>query len=125
MAISLMHSHADTFLAGRNCTVLNFSERICDVMPYSDTYQPIVDIPIVQAATGYTATDGSQYILVFNEAINMPDMDHSLLNPNQLRHFGVDVEDNPYSGRQMMVKKNDPDHDEDFVAILRSQGTVI
>ena len=62
-------SHADTFLAGRSCTVLNFSERICDVMPYSDTYQPIVDIPIVQAATGYTTPDGSQYILVFNEAI--------------------------------------------------------
>ena len=118
-------SHADTFLAGRNCTVLFFSERICDVMPYSDTYQPIVDIPIVQAATGYTAPDGSQYILVFNEAIYMPDMDHSLLNPNQLRHFGVDVEDNPYCGRQMMIKKDDPDHDEDFAAILNSQETVI
>ena len=51
----------------------------------------------------------------------MPDMDHSLLNPNQLRHFGVDAEDNPYSGRQMMIKKNDPDHDEDFVAILKTR----
>ena len=118
-------SHADTFLAGRNCTVLNFSERICDVMPYSDTYQPMVDIPIVQAATGYTAPDGSQYILVFNEAIYMPDMDHSLLNPNQLRHFDVDVEDNPYCGRQMTIRKTDPDHDEDFVATLKSRGTVI
>ena len=112
-------------MAGRNCTVLNFSERICDVMPYSDTYQPIVDIPIVQAVTGYTSPDGSQYILVFNEAIYMPDMDHSLLNPNQLRHFGLDVEDNPYCGRQMMIKKGVPDQDEDFVAILKSQVTVI
>ena len=51
----------------------------------------------------------------------MQDMDHSLLNPNQLRHFGVDVEDNPYSGRQMMIKKDDPDHDEDFVAILKTR----
>jgi len=120
-----MDSHADTFLAGRNCTVLNFSERICDVMPYSDTYQPIADVPIVQAATGYTAPDGSQYILVFNEAIYMPTMEHSLLNPNQLRHFGVNVEDNPYCGRQMRIEKSDPDHDDDFVAILKSQGTVI
>ena len=55
----------------------------------------------------------------------MPNMDHSLLNPNQLRHFGVEVEDNPYCGRQMMIEKNDPDHDEDFVAILKSKGTVI
>ena len=79
-----------------NCTVLNFSERICDVMPYSGAHEVMVDIPIVQAATGYTAPYGSQYILVFNEAIYMPDMDHSLLNPNQLRHYGVDVEDNSY-----------------------------
>ena len=94
-----MDTHADTFLAGRNCTVLNFSERICDVMPYSDAYEAMVDIPIVQAATGYTAPDGSQYILVFNEAIYMPDMDHSLFNPNQLRHYDEDVEDNSYCGR--------------------------
>ena len=45
------------------------------------------DIPIVQAATGYTSPDGQQYILVFNEAIYMPKMDNSLLNPNQLRHY--------------------------------------
>ena len=82
-----------------NCTVLNCSERICDVMPYSDAYEAMVDIPIVQAATGYTAPDGSQYILVFNEAIYMPDMDHSLFNPNQLRHYDEDVEDNSYCGR--------------------------
>jgi len=95
------------------------------VKPYSDAYEAMVDISIVQAVTGYTAPDGSQYILVFNEAIYMPDMDHSLLNPNQLRHCGVDVEDNPYCGRQMIIKKTDPDDDEDFVAILKSQGTVI
>jgi len=94
-------------------------------MPYSDAYEAMVDIPIVQAATGYTAPDGSQYILVFNEAVYMPNMDHSLLNPNQLRHYGVDIEDNPYCGRQMMIRKTDPDDDEDFVAILKSQGTVI
>jgi len=85
----------------------------------------MIDIPIVQAATGYTAPDGSQYILVFNKAIYMPNMDHLLLNPNQLRHYGVDVEDNPYCGRQMMIRKTDLDGDEDFVAILKSQGTVI
>jgi len=32
---------------------------------------------------------------------------YSLLNPNQLRHYGVDVEDNPYCGRQMRWLKKD------------------
>ena len=91
-----LDTHADTFLAGRNCTVMHFTERMCDVMPYSDEYDAMTDIPIVQAATGYTSPDGQQYILVFNEAIYMPKMDNSLLNPNQLRHYRVHVNDNPY-----------------------------
>jgi hypothetical protein len=28
-------------------------------------------------------------------------MDHTLVNPNQLRHFGLSVQDNPYGGTQM------------------------
>ena len=79
----------------------------------------------MQAATGYTSPDGQQYILVFNEAIYMPKMDNSLLNPNQLRHYGVHVNDNPYGQEQMLIRKDDLDGEEDFVASLKSQGTVI
>ena len=104
---------------------MHFTERMCDVMPYSDEYDAMTDIPIVQAATGYTSPDGQQYILVFNEAIYMPKMDHSLLNPNQLRHYGVHVNDNPYGEEQMMIRKDEIDGEEDFVASLKSQGTVI
>ena len=31
-----LDTHADTFVAGRNCTLMNISERVCDVMPYLD-----------------------------------------------------------------------------------------
>ena len=35
-----LDTHADTFVAGRNCLLMNFTERVCDVMPYSDDYEP-------------------------------------------------------------------------------------
>ena len=111
-----MDTHADTFVAGRNCTVLAYTERVCDVMPYSDTYDAKEGVAIVQAATGYTMSDGERVILVINEALWMPDMTHSLCNPNQLRHFGVQVQDNPYAGEPMVIKKEDDEGT--FVACL-------
>ena len=74
--------HADTIVAGRNCTVMHYTERSCDVAPFSDTYEPMKNIPIITAATGFTSTTGRQYILVFNEALYIMDMDHTLINPN-------------------------------------------
>ena len=47
-----LDTHTDTFVAGRNCLLMNYTERVCDVMPYSDDYEPKTGIPIVQAATG-------------------------------------------------------------------------
>ena len=59
----------------------------CDVAPFSDKYTPMKDVPIVSAATGYKSANGRSYILVFNEALYMEDMEHILINPNHTRHF--------------------------------------
>ena len=97
-----LDSHADTTVAGRNCTVLHYTERSCDVAPFSDTYEPMTNIPIITASTGFTSTTGRQYILVFNEDLYIKDMDHTLINPNQLRHFDTEVQDNPYHATDPM-----------------------
>ena len=120
-----LDSHADTFVAGRNCIPLHFTERVCEVMPYSDDYETKKDIPIVQVATGYTNVAGERFILIINEAIWMPNLKCSLMNPNQLRHFGVEVQDNPYHGDPMVIRKVGDEAQPDFVACLRSEGTTI
>ena len=117
-----MDSHADTTVAGKNCAVLRYTDRSCDVAPFSDKYTPMKDIPIVLAATGYTSANGRNYILVFNEALYIQDMEHTLINPNQCRHFGADVQDNPYHDNEPMAITSP---DEEFVACLQSQGTVV
>ena len=48
-----LDSHADTICAGKNCTLMYYTNRACDVMPFSDTYDAKTDVPIVTACTAY------------------------------------------------------------------------
>ena len=91
-----LENHADTTLEGKNCAIIKYTDWSCDVAPFSDKYTPMKDILIVSAATGFTSANSRNYILVFHEALYMPDMRHTLINPNQFRHFGANVKDNPY-----------------------------
>ena len=62
------------------------------------------------------------YILVFKEGLCMGDkMDHTLVNPNQMRHFGIKVQDNPYDGAPLYLMTEDGD----FFLPLAIQGTNI
>ena len=94
-----LDSHADSIVAGSNCIILNYTGKECDVAPYQDNYDTIKNVPIVTAATAWQSPHTGQLcILIFNEAIWMGDqMNHSLLNPNQLRHHGTRVQDDPTS----------------------------
>jgi hypothetical protein len=62
-----MDSHADTCVLGRNFVVLSYTGRVCDVYPYSETYEAIKDVPIVTAATAVQdESTGEVFILVIN-----------------------------------------------------------
>ena len=92
-----LDSHADTIVAGGNCVVMSYTGRECDVTPYDSTYKARTGVPIANVATAWqSAHTGQVYILVFNEALWMPHLPNTLVNPNQLRHFGIKVQDNPY-----------------------------
>ena len=71
-----LDTHADTPVAGRNCLLMHFTERVCDVMPYSDEVEAKRGVPIIQVATGYTAANGQRSILIFNEALWIPELDN-------------------------------------------------
>ena len=117
-----MDSHVDTTIAGNNCAELQYTNRSCNVDPFSDKYTPMKNIPIVSAATGYTLANRPNYILVFNEALYIPDMEHTLINLNQCQHFGADIQDNPYHDKEPMAITSS---DEEYVAYLKSQVTIV
>ena len=117
-----MDTHADTIVAGRNCIVLHGTGRECDVSPYSSDYEPLKGVPIVTAATAWQSPESGQtYILVFNEALWMPNMATSLINPNQLRYYGVTVQDNPVSETPLHIRTEDAS----FYMRLNIKGTVL
>ena len=92
-----LDSHTDTTVAGKNCTVLAYTYRKFNVASYFDEYEPFMSVSIVHAATGYTTAYGRNFIIVFNEALNILNLPHSLVNQNQSRHFGTVIQDITYS----------------------------
>ena len=90
---------------------MQYTGRECDVSPYMDTYEDIKSVPIATTGTAWTSTEtGETYIHLFHEGIWMGDhMEHSLLNPNQLRHFGVTVQYNPFADAPLYISTENGD----------------
>ena len=117
-----MDSHADTCVLGKNFVVLHYTGRVCDVSPYTDSYEAIPGVQIVTGATAWTCPEtGEIFILVIPEALWMHEkMPHSLVNPNQLRAYGTVVQDNPFDGTMFL---SDPE--EEACIPMHLEGTNI
>ena len=89
-----LDSHADTCIAGHGFVLYEETGDTCMVYPFSEKYEPI-RVKIVNVVTNYTSSKGVNYILLFNNVLYLPDMEVSLLCPNQLRDHGLIVEDCP------------------------------
>ena len=60
------------------------------------------------------------YLLIFHKSLWMGDkLDHTLVNPNQLRAYGVSVQDNPFDAKPHSITTDD------ISAQLYSEGTII
>ena len=92
-----LDTHADTCVAGANFLLDELTGELADVHPYGMKYEPMKDVPIVTAKTAWTDQEsGMTYILCFNQILWYGQkMEHSLINPNQLRHMGHLVCDDP------------------------------
>jgi hypothetical protein len=54
------------------------------------------DVPIVNASTAYTNNAGTTVILRFNQILWYgTKLNMSLINPNQIQHYGLAVSDDP------------------------------
>ena len=78
--------------------------------PYEPSYKPLYNVPIVSGAT--TVTDsitGKSFIIVINEALYYgKKLNHSLINPNQLRCYETMVWDNPFEPyRDLCIEMDD------------------
>ena len=85
--------------------ILTYTGKEYEVSPLSDEYKSIQHVPVVTRATAWTCPhSGETFILVFNEALWMGEnFDHTLVNPNQMRHHRIDVKDNPCMQKRMGI----------------------
>jgi hypothetical protein len=92
-----LDSHADTCAVGETAYILEYTDRVVDVAPFSDNYKQMEEIPIVKAALAYNhPTTGETYILTFGQALYFGSkIRNVLLNPNQMRQNGLEVDDVP------------------------------
>ena len=121
LARNELDTRADTICAGANFRLLSTTGQCCEVKGFHDDFAPIQDVPVARVATAWKDRDGATQILVVNEALYFgSEMDHSLINPNQIRHFGVVVNDNPYDPASELGI----DHDACFVSFETKGSTV-
>jgi Reverse transcriptase (RNA-dependent DNA polymerase) len=93
-------SNADTTVLGRNFVLLELTPKVAEVYAYDPSIPPIT-VPIGTGATAFDHPDGYTILLIIHEALWYGSrLDHSLINPNQVRAYGIPYWDNPF----------DPDH---------------
>ena len=69
---------------------------VCNVYPYSDSYKPLKQVPVVEAISAYNHLTGETFILVLAQALYLGDkQEPSLLCPNQMRSNGIVVDNVP------------------------------
>ena len=73
------------------------SGEVVSIAAYSNEVAQLKNIPIASAGTVYESTEnGDLYLLIFHECIFLgPRIHNSLICPNQLRDFGLSVQDTP------------------------------
>jgi hypothetical protein len=93
-----MDTHTDMRCLGKNFVPLYYTGEVCNVHAYSDELDPIKDVQIGAGATHWTdPSSGSSYILEIHQALMFTEsLEHSLINPNQIRLVGHNLCDDPW-----------------------------
>jgi len=102
-------THADTCCAGKNWKVLNFTNEVCEVTPFLDSYEPVKEVMVATCGTVWTSPNtGREYLLVGDQMLWFgSQMNNSLVNPNQIREYGLPVYDDPFSKSKFGIDCNE------------------
>ena len=98
-------SHTDTTVLGHNYVILTYTGTDCEVSPCSEEYESIQHAPVVNGVIDWTCPQsGDTFIPIFKEALWIGErLYHTLVNPNQMRHHQIDVQDNLCTQKPMGI----------------------
>jgi hypothetical protein len=89
--------------------------------PFLDSYEPIKEVMVARCGTVWTSPNtGQEYLLVIDQMLWFgSQMEHSLINPNQIHEYGIPVYDSPFSQSQFGIDCSD-----DFIP-FNTTGTIV
>ena len=100
---------------------MELTSEVCDVSPFLNTYAPVKEIPVGRCCTVWTCNNtGREVLLVTDQMLWFgSQMEHSLINPNQIREYGLPVFDNPFDTDNYGID------DDDIFIPFATTGTVV
>jgi hypothetical protein len=99
-----------TCCAGANWKLLDSTNKVCEVTPFFDPYEPVKEVMVTRCGTVCASPDtGCEYLLVGgNQMLWFSNqMKHFLINPNQFQEYGIPVHHNPFSNLQFGIHGNE------------------
>ena len=76
--------------------LVNYNGQTCEVYPFYDSYKPITNVKMVNAAFAYNPLDGPTFVLHVNKMLDFTaSMEHLLFSTTQVRMNGLIVDDCP------------------------------
>ena len=92
-----LNSHANMVLLGKGAFIFDGVQgRTCNVIPYDPSLSTRKQIPIVDGAVAYDCPYLHQtFIFLFQNALHIPTLEHSLIPPFILREAGIQVNNTP------------------------------
>ena len=116
-----LDTRVDTSCSGANIWLHELTGQTCSVALFSASYEPTSDIQVATCLTVYTDEYGRTLILIFHEVLWFgSSMDHSLVNPNQIRINGTPVLDYPFNNNRWFGIH----HEDVFVSFTTDGNTV-
>lgn len=90
-------NHADTICAGANCFIESYTGEQCSVSPFLDDYAEVDNVRVCTAITAVMLPNSGETVLLrMGQCLDFHDkMQKTLLNPNQIRHHGLELCDDP------------------------------
>jgi hypothetical protein len=91
------------------------------VTPFLDSYEPVKEVMVTRCGMVWMSLNtGHEYLLVGDQMLWFgSQMDHSLINPNQIHEYGIPMYNNPSSQSQSGIDCND-----DFIP-FNTTGTIV
>jgi hypothetical protein len=90
-------THADTCGVNNVARIINYTGKTAHVSRFTPDLEKIKGVPIVKAAIAYNdGITGETYVRIINQELYFDTaLPHILLNPNQMRAYGIQVDDVP------------------------------